>query len=63
MANSTAVGGIFKVGEPSEYVQGHAMIGVVTFLEAAIPVIIYYTWAYRRIVDLDLKETWYGYAW
>ena len=36
--------GIFTVGPPEQYVGGHIAIGVVTFIEAALPVILYYAW-------------------
>ena len=36
--------GEFTIGPPADYVGGHIAIGVVTFLEAALPVILYYTW-------------------
>ena len=37
-------GGLFTIGAPSEYAGGHAAIGVVTFLEASLPIILYYAW-------------------
>ena len=41
MSNST---GAFTIGPPADYVGGHLAIGMVTFIEAALPLILYYTW-------------------
>ena len=61
-SNSTNIDGIFSVGEPSEYVGGHIAIGVVTLLQAAIPVTLYYAWMKPRL-DMMSGNTWYADAW
>ena len=34
----------YDIGPPSDYSAGHAAIGVTLFIEAALPIILYYAW-------------------
>ena len=43
-AEGSADNGMFTIGQPNEYIGGHIAIGVVTFLETFLPVILYYAW-------------------
>ena len=52
----------YKVGPPSDYVGGHIAIGVVTFVEMALPVILYYTWQNDRLKKLTSND-WYVDSW
>merc|ERR1719362_658680 len=52
----------FEIGPPADYVGGHIAIGVVTFLEAAVPVILYYAWQKKKLDD-DTMNTWYSNSW
>lgn len=54
--------GQFSIGTPSQYVGGHIAIGVITFLETAVPIILYYAWQMPRL-DMMTKNDWYSYAW
>lgn len=42
MSNTTT--GTYDIGPPSDYMAGHALIGTTLFIEAALPIILYYAW-------------------
>ena len=58
-----APGDQFTVGPPKDYVGGHITIGLVMFLEAAIPVILYYTWQYSRLASISAANHWWECSW
>ena len=60
--SGSADSGMFTIGQPSEYIGGHIAIGVVTFLETALPVILYYAWMHPRLETMT-TNTWYGDSW
>lgn len=45
--------GIFSIGAPDQYIGGHVAIGMVTLLETALPVTIYYLWQHDKLADLS----------
>ena len=60
--NASTDNGMFTIGQPSEYIGGHIAIGVVTFIETALPVILYYAWADPRLKTIGVNK-WYHYSW
>ena len=52
----------FTIGEPKDYLGGHVAIGIVTLLEAAIPITLYYAWMHPRI-ETWVSNTWYKNSW
>lgn len=52
----------FTIGEPKDYLGGHVAIGLVTLLEAAIPITLYYAWMHPRIEKWSANE-WYKNSW
>ena len=52
----------FKIGEPKDYLGGHVAIGMVTLLEAVIPIVLYYAWMNPRF-DSWVANTWYKDSW
>merc|ERR1712051_14273 len=61
-ANATAADQQFTIGEPKDYLGGHVAIGMVTLLEAAIPIVLYYAWMNPRF-DSWVANTWYKDSW
>ena len=51
----------FTIGAPKDYLGGHVAIGMITLLEAVIPIILYYSWMEPRINDWA-ANTWYKYS-
>ena len=41
---SPAPSGEYDIGAPSDYMGGHMAIGTTLFIEAALPIILYYAW-------------------
>merc|ERR1712032_74739 len=54
--------GTYDIGPPSDYAGGHAAIGTTLFVEAALPIILYYAWMKPRLDDMSYN-VWYMYAW
>merc|ERR1712060_286811 len=53
----------FQIGPPSQYAGGHAAIGVTLLIEAALPIILYYSWQKSRLDMLNGTNMWYKYSW
>ena len=62
MATPAETGENFSIGAPKDYLGGHVAIGMITLLEAVIPIILYYAWMEPRI-DGWAANTWYKYSW
>ena len=62
MATPAETGETFSIGAPKDYLGGHVAIGMITLLEAAIPITLYYAWMHPRIDDWA-ANTWYKYSW
>ena len=54
--------GEFTIGPPADYFGGHLAIGMITFLEAAVPIILYYAWQKTRLEKLGHND-WYVDSW
>ena len=54
--------GIFDIKPQKDYLGGFVGTGIMAIVQTAFPLLVYQLWE-KEIIQYDVNNKWYGYAW